>query len=187
MKLVVLDRDGTLNHEPDEFIRSPDEWVPLPGALEAVARLNQGGWRVVVATNQSGLGRGLFDIATLNAVHARMHKLVASAGGRIDGVFFCPHAPEDACGCRKPAPGLFHQIAQRMGVAPAQTVAIGDSVRDAQAAVDAGCEPHVVLTGQSAGLSPEAMPPGFPAGVQVHADLAAAVDVLLARGATPQP
>ena len=187
MKLIVLDRDGTLSQEPEEFIRSPEEWVPIPGALEAVARLNQGGWRVVVATNQSGLGRGLFDIATLNAVHARMHKLLAAAGGRIDGVFFCPHAPEDACECRKPAPGLFHQIARRLGVSPTHTVAIGDSVRDAQAAVAAGCEAHLVLTGQFAGLSPEVLPSGCPPGVQVHADLAAAVDVLLARGATSQP
>jgi D-glycero-D-manno-heptose 1,7-bisphosphate phosphatase len=187
MKLVVLDRDGTLNQEPEEFIRSPEEWVPLPGALEAVARLNQGGWRVVLATNQSGLGRGLFDMATLNAVHARMHKLLAGAGGRVDGVFFCPHAPEDGCECRKPGPALFHQIARRMGVPPHHTVAIGDSVRDAQAAVAAGCEPHLVLTGQSSGLSPEALPPGFPPGTRVHTDLAAAVDVLLARSAHTPP
>lgn len=187
MKLVVLDRDGTLNQEPDEFIHSPDEWTPLPGALEAVARLNQGGWRVVVASNQSGLGRGLFDMATLNAVHARMHKMLAAAGGRIDGVFFCPHAPEDGCECRKPAPGLFHQIASRMGVVPQQAVAIGDSVRDAQAAAAAGFEPHLVLTGQSAGLSADALPPGFPVGLHVHADLASAVDVLLARAATSNP
>ncbi|MFN3830570.1 MAG: D-glycero-beta-D-manno-heptose 1,7-bisphosphate 7-phosphatase, partial [Tepidimonas ignava] len=135
LRLVVIDRDGTLNRDPEDFLHGPDDWEPLPGALEAVARLNEAGWRVVVASNQSGLGRGLFDVDTLNAVHARMHKALAGVGGRIDAVFFCPHAPEDACDCRKPAPGLFLQIAARYGIAPAQLVAVGDSVRDACAGV----------------------------------------------------
>lgn len=177
LKLVVIDRDGTLNREPEDYLRGPDDWEPLPGALEAVARLNEAGWRVVIASNQSGLGRGLFDVATLNAVHARMHKAVAQAGGRIDAVFFCPHAPEDECDCRKPAPGLFLQIAERYGIAPAQLVAVGDSVRDARAGVAAGCDTHLVLTGQSV----SGRPTDLPSGVSTHADLLAFADALIGR------
>jgi D-glycero-D-manno-heptose 1,7-bisphosphate phosphatase len=108
-KLVILDRDGTINQDSDDFIKSPEEWIPLPGALEAIARLNHAGWQVVVASNQSGLGRGLFDMATLNAMHAKMNKHLSAVGGRIDAVFFCPHGPEDKCLCRKPLPGLNEQ------------------------------------------------------------------------------
>ena len=180
-KLIVIDRDGTLNPDPEDYLRSPDDWQPLPGALEAVARLNQAGWRVVVATNQSGLGRGLFDIATLNDIHARMHKALAQAGGRVEAVFFCPHAPEDECDCRKPAPGLFLQISQRFGVPAAQMVAVGDSVRDAQAALAAGCEAHLVLSGQSVAHRDGTLPPGLPAGVNVHPDLSAFADAIVAR------
>lgn len=184
VKLIVLDRDGTLSPDPEDFVRAPEDWVPLPGALEAVARLNHGGWRVVLASNQSGLGRGLFDMATLNAVHARMHKLLAAAGGRIEAVFFCPHAPEDECGCRKPAPGLFLDIARRMGVPPAHIVTAGDSVRDVQAAAAAGCEAHLICTGQSLPVGDGApLPPEVPAGTQVHADLSAFADFVLAREA----
>ena len=183
-RLIVLDRDGTLNADPEDYIRSPDDWQPLPGALEAVARLNQGGWRVVIASNQSGLGRGLFDVATLNAVHARMHKLLAAVGARVEAVFFCPHAPEDACDCRKPAPGLYQQIARRLHVPVAQIVAVGDSVRDAQAAVAAGCDAHLVLTGQSARHRDGSRPDGLPAGVTVHQELSAFADAILARDAT---
>lgn len=182
-RLIVLDRDGTLNADPEDFIRSPDDWQPLPGALEAVARLNQGGWCVVIASNQSGLGRGLFDVVTLNAVHARMHKQLAAAGARVEAVFFCPHAPEDACDCRKPAPGLFLQIARRLGVPLPQIVAVGDSVRDAQAAVAAGCQAHLVLTGQSAAHRLGGMPAGLPPGVAVHHDLNAFADAVLAPDA----
>jgi D-glycero-D-manno-heptose 1,7-bisphosphate phosphatase len=117
MRLLILDRDGTLNRSRDDYVASADEWEPLPGALEAVARLNHGGWRVVLATNQSGIGRGMFDMASLNAIHAKMHRALAAVGGRVEAVFFCPHAPEDACTCRKPAPGLFEQIGERFGVA----------------------------------------------------------------------
>lgn len=188
MKLIVLDRDGTLNPDPEDYLRGPEDWEPLPGALEAVARLNQGGWRVLVATNQSGLARGLFDQATLNAVHARMHKRMAAAGARVDAVFFCPHAPEDGCDCRKPRAGLFLQIAQRYGVAPAQIIAVGDSVRDAQAAAAAGCEPHLVLTGQSAHLRADwPLPPEWPATTRVHRDLAAFADAVLTTSRSPMP
>ena len=116
MKLVILDRDGTINADSDEFIKSPEEWMPLPGALEAIARLNHAGWHVVIASNQSGLGRGLFDVASLNAMHAKMHKMLAAQGGRIDAVFYCPHSPDEGCHCRKPLPGLFEQIGERFGV-----------------------------------------------------------------------
>ncbi|MEW6694689.1 D-glycero-beta-D-manno-heptose-1,7-bisphosphate 7-phosphatase [Tepidimonas thermarum] len=183
LKLVVIDRDGTLNRDPEDFLHGPQDWQPLPGALEAVARLNQAGWRVVIASNQSGLGRGLFDVETLNAVHARMHKALAQAGGRIEAVFFCPHAPEDACDCRKPAPGLLLQIAQRYGVPPSQLVVVGDSVRDVGAGVAAGCDTHLVLTGQSAVHRNGTRPPDLPPGVTVHDDLLAFADALIARDA----
>lgn len=185
LRLVVIDRDGTLNQDPEDFLHGPDDWQPLPGALEAIARLNEAGWRVVVASNQSGLGRGLFDLNTLNAIHARMHKLVAQAGGRIEAVFFCPHAPEDACDCRKPAPGLFRQIAARFGTAPSQLVVVGDSVRDAGAGVAAGCDTHLVLTGQSAAWRGVGRPPGVPEGVALHDDLLAFAEALVARDASP--
>src|SRR5574343_763664 len=116
MKLVILDRDGTINEDSDDYIKSAEEWQPLPGALEAIARLNQDGWHVVLATNQSGLGRGLFDMAMFNAMHVKMNSLLAKQGGRVDAVFFCPHAPEDDCTCRKPRPGLFEQVAERYGL-----------------------------------------------------------------------
>jgi D-glycero-D-manno-heptose 1,7-bisphosphate phosphatase len=103
LKLVILDRDGTINADSDEYIKSPEEWMPLPGALDAIARLNHAGWRTVIASNQSGLGRGLFDVASLNAMHAKMHKMLAQ-GGRIDAVFYCPHSPDEGCQCRKPSP-----------------------------------------------------------------------------------
>ena len=149
MKLVILDRDGTINSDSDDFVKTPDEWVPLPGALEAIARLNHAGWHVVIASNQSGLGRGLFDVASLNAMHAKMHKMLAAVGGRVDAVFYCPHAPEESCNCRKPLPGLFEQIGSRFGVQLAGVPTAGDSVRDLQAGSAAGCEPHLLLTGKA--------------------------------------
>lgn len=181
MKLVILDRDGTINAESDDYIKSPEEWVPLPGALEAIARLNHAGFHVVVAANQSGLGRGLFDVASLNAIHARMHKLLAAAGGRIDAVFYCPHSPDEPCACRKPLPGLFEQIGERYGLDLAGVAAAGDGARDAQAAAAAGCEPHLVLTGKAAALRGRPLPPEFPAPTRVHQDLAAFADFVIAR------
>src|SRR5450756_2364763 len=138
MKLIILDRDGVINSDSDLFIKSPAEWLPLPGSLEAIARLNQAGYRVVVATNQSGVGRGLFDMTTLNAIHDKMHKAVNQLGGRIDAVFFCPHAQDAGCACRKPQPGMLLEIAERFNVALAGVPAIGDSLRDLQAASAAG-------------------------------------------------
>ncbi len=189
MKLIILDRDGTINLDRDDYVKSAQEWIPLPGALEAIARLNQAGWRVVVATNQSALGRGLFNAAALNAIHAKMHKLLAGAGGKIDSVFFCPHLPEDGCNCRKPAAGLFQQILQRYGVNAREVVvhAVGDTARDLQAAVAAHCQPHLVLTGKAeylrgtltAGQALIADAHGFAANTFVHDDLAAFAQHLL--------
>jgi D-glycero-D-manno-heptose 1,7-bisphosphate phosphatase len=179
LKLVILDRDGTINRASDEFVKSPEEWQPLSGSLEAISRLNHAGFHVVLATNQSGLGRGLFDMAALNAVHSHMVKMVAAAGGRIDAIFYCPHAPDEGCTCRKPAPGLLHQIQERYGIDLHGVPYVGDSLRDMQAAQAAGCAPHLVLTGRHPDVQGQALPATFPAQTQVHANLSAFVDHLL--------
>ncbi len=173
MKLCILDRDGTINEDSDEYVKSPAEWQPLPGALEAIARINHAGWHVVVVTNQSGLGRGLFDMGSLNAMHAKMHEMLAAVGGRVDAIFCCPHAPEENCNCRKPAPGLYEQIADRYGIDLKGMPTVGDSVRDLVAGAAVGCAPHLVLTGKSAAYRGVALPEGFPPGTMVHEDLAA--------------
>ena len=182
MKLVILDRDGTINEDSADYIKSAQEWQPLPGALDAIARLNHAGWHVVVATNQSGLGRGLFDVAALNAMHAKMHSMLAAVGGRIDAVFYCPHGPEESCNCRKPAPGLFEQIAQRYGMPLTGMPSAGDSARDLVAAVAVGCEPHAVLTGKAAQYANGVLPSSYPNKTIVHADLSAFADFIVARG-----
>jgi D-glycero-D-manno-heptose 1,7-bisphosphate phosphatase len=148
MKCVILDRDGVINFDSDQFIKSPDEWKPIPGSLEAIARLNQAGYRVVVASNQSGVGRGLFDMATLNAIHAKMHKLTALAGGRIDAIFFCPHAADAKCACRKPKPGLFLEIGSRLHIDLKGVFAVGDALRDVEVALAVGARPILVRTGK---------------------------------------
>jgi len=182
MKLVILDRNGSINEYREDFVKSDAEWTPLPGALEAIARLNHAGWHVVLASNQSGLGRGLFDVASLNAMHAKMHKMLASVGGRIDAVFYCPHSPDEGCACRKPQPGLFLQIGERYGIDLDGVPTAGDSLRDVQAGAAAGCEPHLLLTGMgTACRGVDSLPPEFPPGTQVHDDLAAFVTFLLAR------
>ena len=180
-KLVILDRDGTINHDSDEYVKSADEWVPMSGALEAIARLNHAGWHVVVATNQSGLGRGLFDVAALNGMHAKMHKLLAAAGGRIDAVFYCPHSPEETCNCRKPLPGLFEQIGERYGMDLTGIHAVGDTLRDLQAGAAVGCIPHLVHTGKGVKLKDQPVPADFPDGTIAHADLGAFADWLIAQ------
>lgn len=183
INLIILDRDGTINEDRDDFVKSADEWVPLPGALEAIARLNQAGWQTVIATNQSGLGRGLFDMASLNAMHAKMNSMLSRVGGRIGAVFFCPHAPEDQCGCRKPLPGLYEQIGERYGADLKKVPVVGDSVRDIEAAVAAGCPPHLVRTGKGAALS-DAQLAQLQAQIpqlQVHADLAAFAESMIQR------
>jgi D-glycero-D-manno-heptose 1,7-bisphosphate phosphatase len=177
MKLVVLDRDGVINLDSDQYIKSPEEWKPIPGSLEAIARLTQAGFRVVVATNQSGLGRGLFDMATLNAMHDKMHKAVNQLGGRIDAVFFCPHAQDAGCDCRKPQPGMLREIAARFDLALAGVPVIGDSLRDLQAASAVGARPVLVLTGKGEQTLKSG---GLPEGTEIHRDLAAAALALAA-------
>jgi D-glycero-D-manno-heptose 1,7-bisphosphate phosphatase len=177
MKLVILDRDGVINFDSDQYIKSPAEWKPIPGSPEAIARLNQAGYRVVVATNQSGVGRGLFEMDTLNAIHEKMHKTVAAAGGRIDAVFYCPHAADAGCDCRKPKPGMLERIAACYNTDLSGVPAVGDSLRDLQAAAVTGARPMLVLTGKGEKTRKEA---ALPEGTQVFADLAAVVDSLLA-------
>jgi D-glycero-D-manno-heptose 1,7-bisphosphate phosphatase len=185
MKLVIVDRDGTLNVEREGYIQTSDEWEPLPGALEAVARLNHAGWHVVIAANMPGLGRGLFDTAALNAIQARMNKQLAAVGGRVEAMFYCPHAPDEGCACRKPRPGLFQQIGERFKIDLKQVHAVGDSERDAQAAAAAGCIPHLVLTGKNSPAPDAPLPPAFPPHTQVHADLAAFVNTLIGETVPP--
>jgi D-glycero-D-manno-heptose 1,7-bisphosphate phosphatase len=151
-KLIILGRDGILNEFREDHIKAPEEWVAVPGALEAVSRLNHAGWHVVVATNQSGIGRGMIDMAAVNAVHAHMLRSLQTLGGRVDAVFFCPHTPEDDCDCRKPLPGMVLDIGRRYGADLAQVPMVGDTLRDLQAAQAAGCEPHLVRSGRAAAL-----------------------------------
>lgn len=178
-KIIILDRDGTINHDSDDYVKTVDEWVPLPGAIEAMARLHHAGWHLVIASNQSGLGRGLFDVATLNQMHDKLNKALAAAGGRVDAIFYCPHTPDDHCHCRKPLPGLFEQIGDRFGVQLSEVHAVGDTLRDAQAATAAGCQAHLVRTGKSQLLSDDSLPNPFPPLTKVHADLSAFADWLL--------
>jgi len=176
VKLIILDRDGVINLDSAEYVKSPDEWVALPGSLAAIARLSRAGWRVVVATNQSGLARGLFDMAALNAIHAKLRQELMEAGGVIDAFFVCPHGPHDGCDCRKPLPGLFSQIAQRYDVSLDGVPAVGDSLRDLQASAAAGCQPWLVLTGNGLKTRDAA---DLPDGINICADLAAVVSALL--------
>jgi D-glycero-D-manno-heptose 1,7-bisphosphate phosphatase len=175
MKLVILDRDGVINYDSEAFIKSPEEWKPIPGSLEAIARFTQAGYRVVVATNQSGIGRGLLDMVTLNAINDKMYKAAIQAGGRIDAMFFCPHTNSDQCDCRKPATGMFREISERFGLGLAGVPAIGDSLRDLQAAAGVGAIPVLVLTGK--GKATQAMEP-LPQNTMIFPDLAAAADIL---------
>ena len=147
MRLVILDRDGVINQESEAYIKSPEEWHPLPGSLEAIARLHRNGYTVVVASNQSGVARHLFSLDTLAAIHGRMKREVEAAGGKIDSIFFCPHGPKEGCDCRKPKPGLLRQIAERYGVRLEGIPMIGDSERDLQAARAVGGRPILVMTG----------------------------------------
>lgn len=176
MKLVILDRDGVVNHDSDAYIKSPAEWRPIAGSPEAIARLTQTGHHVVVATNQSGIGRGLFDMATLNAIHEKMHRTVGAAGGRIDAVFFCPHAADAGCGCRKPRPGMLEEIAKRFNMDLAGVPLIGDSRKDLEAAHAMGAAPMLVLTGNGSRTRREGK---LPPDTRVFADLAEAVESLI--------
>lgn len=175
MKLIILDRDGVINYDSDAYIKGPDEWRPIPGSLKAIARLTKAGYRIAVATNQSGVGRGLFDLATLAQIHAKMHQAVAEAGGRIDAVFFCPHTADSACGCRKPKPGMLLEILKRFGCEPGAVTTVGDSLRDLQAASAAGCRPVLVLSGKGCRTMQDG---GMPPETVVRVDLAAVASEL---------
>jgi D-glycero-D-manno-heptose 1,7-bisphosphate phosphatase len=178
MKLIILDRDGVINEDSPDFVKSTQEWRPLPGSLEAIARLCHAGWRVVVASNQSGIGRGLFDFGALFAMHDKMQRMLSEVGGRIDGVFFCPHAPEDNCNCRKPKTGLYEDIARRFQIDLASVPAVGDSIRDIRSARAAGARPVLVRTGNGAATLREY--PEELSGVAVYDSLDSAATALLA-------
>jgi D-glycero-D-manno-heptose 1,7-bisphosphate phosphatase len=183
-KLLILGRDGILNVFREDHVKAPEEWAPIEGALEALARLNQSGWHAVIATNQSGIGRGLVDMASLNAVHQHMMQLLQAKGGRIDAVFICPHVPQDQCECRKPLPGLMRMIAERYGIDDLSRVPmVCDTARDLLAAQAAGCQPHLVKSGRAAALSDEELGQWTQGidGVQVHDDLAAFAGFVLHR------
>ena len=170
MKLIILDRDGVINFDSSQFIKNPEEWKPIPGSPEAIARLNQAGYRVVVATNQSGIGRGLFDMAMLNAIHDKMYKTCALVGARIDAVYFCPHTAESHCHCRKPDTGMLEEISERYNIGLAGVPTVGDSLRDLQSAATMGALPFLVLTGK--GTKTQAAG-NLPKGTRVFTDLAA--------------
>jgi D-glycero-D-manno-heptose 1,7-bisphosphate phosphatase len=189
MKLVILGRDGILNVYREDHVKAPDEWRPVEGALEALSHLNHAGWHAVVATNQAGIGRGMIDMASVNAVHQRMIELAQARGARIDAVFFCPHTPEEQCDCRKPLPGMLLDIGRRYGVDLRHVPVVSDTLRDMHAAQAAGCEPHLVRTGRAADLSAQALQAAreqIP-GLRDHADLAACFEHLVRREADPPP
>lgn len=180
-KLIILGRDGILNRFREDHVKEPSEWEPIPGALEAVAKLNHAGWHVVIATNQAGIGRGMIDMSAVNAVHLHMMKMLAGKGGRLDAVFFCPHTRDDGCDCRKPLPGMMHDIAQRYGADLSQVPMVADTQRDLEAAQAAGCPPHLVKSGR-AGQATEAEVAQWAAavpGTVVHEDLASFASYLL--------
>ncbi len=173
MKLAILDRDGVINEDSPDFIKSADEWIPLPGSLQAIARLSRAGWKVVVATNQSGLGRGLFSPDELTAIHQKMQQQLALLGGHIDAIFMCPHLPDAGCTCRKPLPGMFLDILDRYDVPAHEVVTVGDSLRDIQAAHAAGCQTWLVETGNGKKTLSD---PALPDSVQVRPTLADVVE-----------
>ncbi|HCA27018.1 MAG TPA: D-glycero-beta-D-manno-heptose-1,7-bisphosphate 7-phosphatase [Betaproteobacteria bacterium] len=178
MKLVILDRDGVINYDSDQFIKSPEEWRPIPGSPEAVALLNQAGFRVALATNQSGIGRGLLDMATLNEIHDKMFKALSQAGGRIDAFFYCPHQADVQCDCRKPKSGMLEEIGRRFHTSLAAVPCVGDSLRDLQAAAETGGQPLLVRTGK--GRKTEAAG-GLPENTLIFEDLADAARYLVSR------
>lgn len=177
MKLIILDRDGVINQDSASFIKGPEEWKAIPGSVEAIARLTQAGYRVVVATNQSGIGRGLFDMATLNAINAKMHKVVNQAGGRIEAIFYCPDTAESDSRYRKPNPGMMVEIGERFATPLAEVPAVGDSLRDLQAAAAVKAQPILVLTGKGAKTLEAG---GLPEGTKIYPDLAAVAAALVA-------
>lgn len=175
MKLLILDRDGVINQDSDDYIKSVAEWLPLPGAVEAIAALSKAGWTIAVATNQSGLARGYFDLATLEAMHAELQRLVGERGGRVDAIHYCPHGPDDDCTCRKPLPGMIEAIGRQFDADLRGVWLVGDSLRDLEAGLAVGCQPVLVKTGK--GERSLAKP--LPAGTLVFDDLAAVARHLL--------
>ncbi len=176
MKLVILDRDGVINIDSDKFIKRPEEWKPIPGSLEGIARLNHAGFHVVVATNQSGIGRGLFDMTMLNAINEKMLDALAQVGGRLDAIFYCPHANEAGCACRKPKPGMFEEIGQRFNAPLRGIASVGDSLRDLQASAAVGAQPMLVLTGKGEKTQAQG---ALPEGTQIFPNLAFAVTAIV--------
>ncbi|MDQ1362702.1 MAG: D-glycero-D-manno-heptose 1,7-bisphosphate phosphatase [Pseudomonadota bacterium] len=177
MKLIVLDRDGVINLDSDDYIKSVDEWQPVPGSLQAMGKLCQAGYTLVVATNQSGIARGYFDLSTLHAMHVKMGKQLEQYGGQVDAVFFCPHAPDDKCNCRKPKDGLLRDIASRYQINLTGVPVIGDSLRDIQSARSVGARPILVRTGK--GVRTVQKHADELADVPVYKDLAEAVTAIL--------
>jgi D-glycero-D-manno-heptose 1,7-bisphosphate phosphatase len=177
--LIILDRDGVINHDSAEFIKSTDEWRPLPGSIEAIAAMSNAGFTLAVASNQSGLARGLFDQAALDKMHRKMLEMVNVAGGHISKIVVCPHGPDDDCDRRKPKPGLLQQLAQHFETTLAGVPVIGDALRDLEAAAAVGARPILVRTGKGAATAAE-LPPAF-AGIAVYDDLAGAAEALIAE------
>jgi len=183
MKLVILDRDGVINQDSVNFIKNPNEWIPLSGSLDAIALLHQSGFRVAVATNQSGVSRGLFDMATLNSIHEKMNRELALVGGRIDAIFYCPHAADEHCHCRKPDTGMIEEIGRRFSMELVGVPAVGDALRDLQAFAASGCQPILVLTGKGEATltaSKQSSEKALPANTWVCKDLAEAVQCIIA-------
>lgn len=177
MRYVILDRDGVINEDSDDYIKTVDEWLPLPGALEAIARLTGEGYTVTVASNQSGLARGLFDIDVLCSIHQAMRARVAALGGRIEAIAFCPHGPDDGCDCRKPKAGLLREISRRLDAPLTGVAVVGDALRDVQAALEVHARPILVRTGK--GSHSETLLSGALRATPVVDDLAAAVEHIL--------
>lgn len=180
MKVIVLDRDGVINHDSDDYIKSAEEWQPLEGSLDAIARLNHSGYTVVVASNQSGLARGYFDIEALSAMHGKMDEMLAEIGARIDAIFYCPHGPEDGCDCRKPKPGMLLEIGQRFNVSLEEVIFIGDSISDIKAAYSAHAKAMLVRTGKGA-KAEKILQTECKGSVPVFDDLASAVTAILQK------
>lgn len=189
MNLVILDRDGVINQDSDEYIKSPDEWLPIPGSLEAIARLCRADYRVVVVTNQSGIARGLFDARTLNQIHRKMVTLLHDKGGKLEAIFFCPHGPDDDCNCRKPATGMFEELSARLGLRLDGVPMVGDSIRDLKPARALNALPVLVKTGKgqkSLGTLRASAEVEASQDIPVYKDLAAFTDDLLEGGLDPQ-
>ncbi|HEY0962406.1 MAG TPA: D-glycero-beta-D-manno-heptose 1,7-bisphosphate 7-phosphatase [Pseudomonadales bacterium] len=176
--LVILDRDGVINEDSDDYIRTLDEWIPVHGSIEAIARLSRAGYRIGVATNQSGLARGYFDDVTLANMHALLCELVEEAGGQVDAICYCPHGPDDGCRCRKPAPGLLEQISAELQLPIRGSWYVGDTAKDMELALAAGCRPLLVRTGKGR-QTETSLEPAALAAVTIVDDLAAAADHIL--------